>query len=417
LGQAKRLNRLDTILIADFINHTGDAIFDETLKQALSMELTQSPFLRIASDLQVGEILQRMGRSPRDGLTPELAAEICLRIGGKAFLVGTISTLGSRYIVGVEALGCTNGETLAAAQAQAENKEDVLNALGKVASQIRAKVGESLPSLQKYDFPVNATTQSLEALKVFSIGLKTEHDSGPNQAIPFYQQAIQLDPDFALAYATLGRAYEDFGQDEEAVRNYAQAFQLRDRLSEREKYFVTTLYYETVPGDLEKAKEAGELWVATYPRDGYAREKLGTVYSDLGELERAFYQCREALQLDPESDINVFNMVAGASNLGKLSESKQILESAQSHGLDGEPIHLALYELAFQEGDSAEMEWQLAWGTGKAGAEEMLLAVHSQTEAYFGKIRKARELSERVTELAKETKREKWQQTIKTSLL
>jgi len=395
----ERLSEQGTIVIADFTNTTGDPVFDETLKQALSIEFTQSPFLRVASDLQVAEVLRRMGRSPRDVLTREMTSEVCLRMGGKAFIAGSISALGSRYLVGVEALSCGNGQILAAAQEQAENKGDVLRAVAKVTSQIRAKVGESLPSLQKYDFPVNATTTSLEALKAFSMGLKAEHESGPLDAIPFYKEAIQLDPDFALAYATLGRAYEDYGQDEEAVRNYSEAFRLRDRLSEREKYFITTLYYETVPGDLAKAKEAGESWAATYPRDTYAREKLATVYGDLGD-ENFYTQSREALRLDPDSEVNVFNAVLGAITMGRLNEAEGILETSKSKGEYGQGIHSALYLLAFQRREFAQMERQLAWAIGKPGAEEILFAPHSNTQAYFGKIRNARDLSKRATESA-----------------
>jgi eukaryotic-like serine/threonine-protein kinase len=398
--RANGLSEQDTIVIADFTNNTGDPVFDESLTQALSIELTQSPFLKVASGLQVGEILRRMGRSTQEPLTRELSSEICLRMGGKAFLSSSISALGSRYIVGVEALSCSNGQTLAAAQAQAENKEDVLKVIGEVASQIRVKIGESLPSIQKYDFPVNATTTSLEALKAFSMGLKAERESGPLTAIPFYQEAIQRDPDFALAYATLGRAYEDFGQDEEAVRNYSEAFRLRDRLSEREKHFVTTLYYETVPGSLSKAKEAGELWIATYPRDTYGREKLGTVYSDLGELRKADDQFREALRLDPESEVNAFNAVLGAINVGRLDEADRILQTAKSKGADGEALHVAQYLLAFQRREVAEMEKQVAWALGKPGTEEILLAPHSETQAYLGKIRDAGDFSKRATESA-----------------
>jgi tetratricopeptide (TPR) repeat protein len=244
------------------VNKTGDPIFDETMKQALSMQLTQSPFLTVASDLQVQEVLRRMGRSPTKPITRGLAVEICQRIGGKAILAGTISTLGGHYILGLEALGCSNGEILAVSQAETENKEGVLKTVSQVASGIRSKLGESLPSLERYDFPVNATTNSLEALKAFSMGLSAERTAGVAASIPFYQHAIQLDHNFALAYTVLGRAYEDYAEDEKAMRNYERAYRLRNRLSEREKYFLATLYNETVTGDLEKAKQAGELWAA-----------------------------------------------------------------------------------------------------------------------------------------------------------
>jgi len=404
VAATSRLTDKDTVVLSDFANKTDDPVFDETLKQGLLMELTQSPFLTVASDLQVDEILRRMGRTPRDLLTRELASEACLRMGGKAILAGSISAFGTHYILGLEALGCSNGETLAVGQAEAENKEGVLKALGRVASLVRVKVGESLPSLEKYDFPVNATTNSLEALKAFSMGLKAERNAGVTASIPFYQHAIRLDHKFALAYAVLGRAYEDFGEDSKAMHNFDRAFQLKNRLSEREKYFLTTLYNETVTGDLEKAKEAGELWTATYPRDGYAREKLATVYADLGAMQEAYDQARQALQLNPESGVNVFNMVEAAISFNRLDEAVRVLQTAESQGLDGEEIHESSYQLAFQRSDTAEMERQVRWGIGKPGVEEYLLTLHLQTQAYLGRMRTARELSDQVTEWAKRGK-------------
>jgi DNA-binding winged helix-turn-helix (wHTH) protein len=390
-----KLTEKDIVVLADFENKAHDPVFDYALKQGLSVELTQSPFFNVASDVQVGEILRRMGRSRHDRLTLDVGKEVCSRIGGKAILAGSISTLGKQYVVGLQAISCADGEILAAAQTSAANKESVLKALDSVTSQVRGRLGETLPSLERYNFPIAATTKSLEALKAFSSGLKTERDYGPNGAIPFYRYAIQLDPDFALAYATLGRAYEDFGEDDQAVRNYARAFELRDRLSEREKYFISTLYYESVPGDLQKAKEVGELWTSTYPRDEYAREKLATVYNDLGETEKAYDHAREALRLDPESEINVFNAAFGAITLDRMDEASRILQTAQSQGLDGEAIHLILYPFAFRRGDTAGMERQVAWSIGKAGLEADLLCQHSETEAYYGRFREAQELSRR----------------------
>jgi len=307
-----KLTEKDTIVLADFVNTTGDAVFDDALKQALSVVLTQSPFLNVASDVQVSEMFRRMGRTPNDQLTREVAREVCLRLGGKAILIGSISSLGSHYVVGLQALGCASGDLLATGQAEAANKESVLRALDGVASQVRGKVGESLSSLEKYDFPVDTTTKSLEALKAFSMGQRALRENGEFYAIPFFRQAIQLDPDFALAYATLGRAYEDVGEDSEAVEDFTTAYNLRNRLSERERYYITTLYSETVTGDMERAKETGELWTQVYPRDGVAREKLGTVYGELGEIEKANMQLQEALRLDPDSTINVFNSVMTA---------------------------------------------------------------------------------------------------------
>ena len=398
--QARRLTDKDTIVLADFTNTTGDTIFDETLKQALSVELTQSPFLNLTSDLKVREMLRRTGRSPNAPLTHEVAREVCLRLGGKAILAGSISSMGSHYVVGLQVLGCASGDILAASQVEAANKESVLKAVDGVASQVRSKIGESLSSVQKYDFPLDITTKSLEALKAFSIGLRALRESGEGEAIPFFQDAIQLDPEFALAYVTLGRAYEDVGEDNEAMDDFSKAFALRDRLSERERYYITTLYNETVTGDMERAKEAGELWTQAYPRDGIAREKLATVYSELGEVDKANMQAQEALRLDPDSIINVSNAIVGAASLNRLDEAQRILEAAQARGLDGPVIHETIYPLAFLRGDRAEMERQVAWAAGKGDTEYLLFSEHSDTEAYYGRLRKARDLSRRAVESA-----------------
>jgi len=398
--KAHALTDRDTIVLADFTNTTGDPVFDDTLKQALSVELTQSPFLNVASDLKVSEVLGRMGRSPNDPLTREVAREACLRLGGKAILAGSISSMGSHYVVGLQVLGCGNGDILAASQVEAANKEGVLKAVNGVASQVRGKVGESLSSLEKYDFPVDTTTKSLAALKAFSLGLRASRERGEGEAIPFFRDAIQLDPEFALAHVTLGRAYEDLGEDNEAVNHFTKAFELRDRLSEREKYYITTLYNETVTGDMERAKETGELWTHAYPRDGVAREKLATLYNELGEVEKANLQAQEALRLDPDSTINVFNAAVGVAALNRLDETERILEAAQARGLDGPTIHDATYLLAFLHGDRAEMERQIAWAASQGDTEYFLFSQHSDTEAYYGQIRKARDLSRRALESA-----------------
>jgi eukaryotic-like serine/threonine-protein kinase len=398
--QTRRLTDRDTIVLADFTNTTGDAIFDETLKQALSVELMQSPFLNLASDLKVSEMLRRMGHSPSDPLPREVAREVCLRLGGKAILAGSISSLGSHYRVGLQALGCASGDILAASQVEAANKESVLKAVDGVASQVRGKLGETLSSLAKYDFPVDTTTRSLEALKAFSMGLRASRERGEGEAIPFFRDALQLDPEFALAHVTLGRAYVDAGEVNEAVAHFTKAFGLRDRLSEREKYYITTLYNETVTGDMERAKEAGELWTQAYPRDGVAREKLATVYGELGELEKSNMQAQEALRLDPDSTVNVFNAVAGVIALDRLDEGRRILEAAQARGLDGPDIHDSTYPLAFLRGDRVEMERQVAWAASKGNTAYLVFAEHSDTEAYYGQLRKAQDLSRRAVESA-----------------
>lgn len=391
----------DMIVLTDFANKTGDSVFDETLKQALSMELTQSPNLNVASSLQMQEALRRMNREPNAVITREVGAEVCSRMSGKALIAGTITKLGSDYVIGLEALECESGSTLGLAQAEAESKEGVLKAMDQAASQLRGKLGESLPNLQRYSFPLNATTGSLEALKAFSMGLKAEQEKHPVEGIPYYKEAVRLDKNFGLAYAVLGRAYEDIGEDEQATANYIQAYKLRDRLSERELYFITTLYEETVTGNLEKAREAGELWVETYPRDGFAREKLGTVYDDLGAMDKSVEQGQEALRLNPNSEVNVFNAVAGLITVNRIDEANQVLRSAQSRGLNGPAILAALYQTAFYRQDMPEMERLVARASGDAAMEAMMLTMHSQTQAFFGQIRKARELTARSIESAK----------------
>jgi eukaryotic-like serine/threonine-protein kinase len=397
-ARAKTTNRLsarDTIVVADFVNNAGDPIFDETLKQALSVQLTQSPFLNVASDLKVSEVLGRMGRPANTELSGETAREVCLRLGGKAILAGSISSLGSHYLVGLQALGCASGDILAASQMEAPNKEGVLKALDGAAAQVRGKVGESMASLEKYDFPADATTKSLEALKAFSLGVKELREHGEGEAIPFLRQATEIDGDFALAYATLGRAYEDVGEDNAAAEDFGKAFQLRDRLSERERYYVTTMYNETVTGDLQKAQESGELWVRAYPRDGIAREKLGTIYGELGDLGKAQAEFAEALRLDPESTINVSNSVMVEASLEQTNSAEQLLQGAKERGVDGAPIHQATYALAFLRGDRVEMEREVAWSHGKAITEEDMLSQHADSEAFSGHMRKAADLSKR----------------------
>jgi DNA-binding winged helix-turn-helix (wHTH) protein/Tfp pilus assembly protein PilF len=398
--KTRRLTDKDTIVLADFTNTTGDAIFDETMNQALSVELTQSPFLNLASDLKVSEMLRRMGHSPTDPLTREVAREVCLRLGGKAILVGSISSLGSHYVVGLQALGCANGDLLAASQVEAANKESVLKALDGVASQVRGKVGETLSSFEKYDLPLDATTKSLEALKAFSLGLRASRERGEAEAIPYFRDAIQLDPEFALAHVTLGRAYEDVGEDQKAVDHFTKAFEFRDHLSERERYYITTLYHESVTGDMIRAKEAGELWTRDYPRDGIAREKLATVYGELGEIEKANIQAQEALRLDPDSTINVFNAITGVTSLNRLDQAAQILDSARARGVHGPGIRDSTYSLAFLRGDRAEMERVVARATEQGDMEYVVFSEHSDSEAYYGRLRKARELSRRAVESA-----------------
>ena len=246
---ATPLTQKDSIVLADFDNKTGDPVFDDALKQALAVQLGQSPFLNILSDRRVEETLRLMGRPATERITREMARELCIRTGSKAFLVGSISNLGGQYVLGVDAIGCSNGDTLAQEQEQAATKQEVLKALGTAASSLRAKLGESLATVQKFDVPVEATTPSLEALKAFSMGITTFRTKGNAEAIPFYKRAIELDPNFAVAYASLGVTFSNLGQANLGAENIKKAYELRGRVSEREKYRISALYYDTVTGE------------------------------------------------------------------------------------------------------------------------------------------------------------------------
>jgi eukaryotic-like serine/threonine-protein kinase len=266
-AKATTLTEKDTVVLADFDNTTGDAVFDDALKQALGVELGQSPFLNILSDRKVAQTLKLMGRPSTDRITREVAAELCLRTGSKAFILGSISNLGGQYVIGIDAIGCSTGDTLAREQEQAAGKQDVLKTLDSAASKLRTQLGESLASVQKFDIPVEATTPSLEALKAFSLGLSTFRAKGNADAIPFYKRAIELDPNFAVAYASLGVTYSNLGQASLAAENLKKAYDLRDRVSEREKYRITSAYYELVTGEIEQATQVYEMWAKSYPQD------------------------------------------------------------------------------------------------------------------------------------------------------
>jgi len=279
-----KLTEKDTIVVADFDNKTGDGVFDDALKQALAVELEQSPFLNVLSERKVSEALQMMGHPANYRLTLDVGRELCLRTGSKALLGGTISSLGSHYLIDLNAVACSTGDTLAKEQAEATSKEDVLKALSRASSNLRSKLGESLASVQKFDVPVEATTSSLEALKNYSMGLKTRHDTGAAPSIPFMQKAIELDPNFPMAYASLAETQYNLQQVSLAQENAAKAYQLRNRASEREKLAISATYF-AVMGEVEKSVQTLELWAATYPRDVFPHARLGATYGGIGRLD------------------------------------------------------------------------------------------------------------------------------------
>src|SRR5229473_265865 len=393
------LTEKDMIVLADFDNTTGDAVFDGALKQALAVQLGQSPFLNILSDRRVGETLRLMGRPASDRITQDVARELCVRTGSKAILLGSISNLGGQYVIGVDAIGRSSGDTLAKEQEEAASKQDVLKALGKAASSLRGKLGESLATIQKFDVPVEATTPSLEALKAFSMGITTSRTKGNAESIPFYKRALELDPKLAVAYVSLGVAYANLGQAGLAGENIKKAYDLREQVSEREKYRISSMYYQLVTGELEQASQVYELWAKSYPQDSVPPVALGYIYTNLGQYEKAVTRTQEGLRLEP-SLTGYSNLVGDYLALNRLDDAKKVIEQAQERKLEGDLLHWGIYQLAFLKGDAAEMERQVAWAAGRPGTEDLLLSFQSDSEAYNGRLVKARDFSRRAVDAA-----------------
>jgi eukaryotic-like serine/threonine-protein kinase len=396
-----KLTNKDTIVLADFTNTTGDAVFDDTLKQALAVDLGQSPFLNILSEEKVRQTLRQMTRSPSDRLTQGLAREVCQRAGSKAYLAGSIAALGTQYVIGLEALNCGSGDVLAREQVTAAGKEQVLPTLGQAAAKLRNEVGESLSTVQKFDVPLEqATTNSLEALKAYTLGRKTYREKGDAEAIRFNKHAIELDPNFALAYDSLGINYYNLNQPSLGADYLSKAFELRDHVTEREKFHVTAHYYSLATGELEKAIQTLELWIQVYLRDFVAYSNLGTGHMILGQYEKAASETREALRLEPNNVVSYDNLGEIYLALNRFDEARTATEEEQGRKLDSIPLHLNLYALAFFQGNVAAMRQQADWAVGKPGAEDQMLSLESDTEAWSGRLGKARELSRQAVESA-----------------
>jgi serine/threonine protein kinase/tetratricopeptide (TPR) repeat protein len=395
-----RLTDKDTIVLSDFDNKTGDAVFDDTLKQGLSVQLEQSPFLALVSDRKVNETLKLMGRPAGDRLTPEVTREVCQRTGSKAMLAGSIAGLGSQYVIGLKAVNCDTGDVLAEAQEQAAGKEAVLKALDAAAVSLRGKLGESLSSVQKYATPVEeATTPSLEALKAYSMAIKKLTTEGDAASVPSLTRATELDSNFALAYAHLGNLYANLNQATRGMEPIRRAYELRGRVSERERLYIESCYYSRVTGEMEKAAQVCELWKQTYPRDVTPYLWLGNFYQILGRYEKGLQESREALRLQPNSVSSYANLANTDLILNRVEEAQQILSQAQARGLSSPAMQVFLYRLAFLRGDLAEMERRVAAAAGQP-AEDHLLAQQADTEAYHGRLAKARELTRRTVDAA-----------------
>jgi serine/threonine protein kinase/predicted Zn-dependent protease len=387
----------DTVVLTDFTNTTGDPVFDETLKQALAVQLGQSPFLNIISEQKLAEALRLMGRQPSDRVSGEVARQLCVRTGSKAIVSGSISNLGDEYVVALSAVGCTSGDTLAQEQQEAGTKQEVLKALGKAASSLRGKLGESLASIQKFDVPLEATTASLEALKAFSMGAAIGGTKGDAESIPFLKRAIELDPNLALAYLYLGNAYGNLGQEKLHTENIKKAYALSARVSERERYKISALYF-WLSGDLEQVSQLFEMWGKSYPKEVTPPADLAVIGVSLGQYEKAVTYTLDALRLEPNRTVAYSNLAQCYLALNRLDDAKKAIEQARGRTLETDFIHLPEYELAFLTGDAAEMERQLAWAAGKPGMEDLLLSFQSDTEAYYGRLAKARDFSRRAVD-------------------
>jgi serine/threonine protein kinase/tetratricopeptide (TPR) repeat protein len=396
-----RLTDKDTIVLSDFDNKTGDSVFDDTLKQGLSVQLEQSPFLDLLSERKVNEALKLMGRPAGDRLTPGVTREVCLRTGSKAMLTGSIAGLGSQYVIGLKAVSCNTGDVLAEAQEQAAGKEAVLKALDAAAVSLRGKLGESLSSVQKYATPVEeATTPSLEALKAYSLGVKTEYAKGLTAGLPFYKRAVEIDPNFAMAYSGMSNVYWALNEVGQGAENIRKAYELREKVSERERFAIEADYFVFATGELEKAAQTLELWQQTYPRDYFPYRRLGNISATLGNWEKALEVFREALRLEPNMVANYLNLAQTYVILNRLDEAEAVYKQAEERKLEDELMLQNRYQLAFLKGNAAQMAQLVSAAMGKPGFEDLLLAAQADTEGWYGKLKNAHELTRRAMDSA-----------------
>jgi eukaryotic-like serine/threonine-protein kinase len=395
-----KLTEKDTVVLADFANSTGDSVFDDTLKQALAVNLGQSPFLNIVSDDKVHQTLQMMGQQATEHISSDLAKEICQRVGAKASITGSISGLGTQYVISLKAVNCANGDALARQQGEAASKERILAALGDAASKLRSDLGESLSSVRKYDAPLEeATTTSLEALKAFSMAHQVSRDKGTSEGIPFLKHAVELDPNFAMAYTSLSTSYYNLNQIDLAIASVKKAFELRDRVTERERSHITTLYYDIATGETEKATEGYKQWMQTYPRDGVVHANLADEFMIAGRYHEAVDAERTNTSADA-SVVDYLNLVASYIALNRFDEAQAAVEEAFTRKLDDPVLHENIYSLAFLRGDTAAMEREVSLSTGKPGWEDLILSMHSNTAAVHGHLNNARSLSRRAATAA-----------------
>jgi serine/threonine protein kinase/tetratricopeptide (TPR) repeat protein len=397
-----KLTDKDTLVLADFTNTTGDTVFDGTLRQALSAQLEQSPFLNLLSDSRIAQTLSLMAQPKDARVTHELAREVCQRTASAAALQGSIAQIGTEYLLTLKAVNCSNGEPLTSTTAQAHDKNHILDAVGEMAAAMRGKLGESLASVQKYDAPAeNVTTPSLEALQAYSLGYKAQVVKNDYAAaILFFQRAISLDPNFAMAYARLASNYFNLNQTVLAAEASRKAFELRERVSEREKFYIASHYGHFVTGNLEEARKSYELWAQTYPRDSSPSNNLAVIYNNLGDYASTLARAQQTLRMNPGSGISYSNLVTAYLSVNRLDEARSTAEEAKSRNLDSPLNHANLYLVDFLQHDAAGMEREANQLMGKPGYEDVALYYQSETAACGGQFSKAKELSQRAVESA-----------------
>jgi DNA-binding winged helix-turn-helix (wHTH) protein/Tfp pilus assembly protein PilF len=404
LRKTPKLTDRDTIVLAEFANTTGDPVFDRTLRQGLAVQLEQSPFLRLISEERIRQTLRLMGQQPDARLTPEFAREICERTASTAVLEGMIASLGSQYVLSLRATNCRTGDILDDEQAQAARKEDVLNALGQIANKFRARVGESPASVKQHDTPLpEATTSSLGALKAYSAAWQAQATGGSGAAIPHFKRAIEIDPKFALAYAALGRMYDDLGEPELSAENTTKAYELRDRVSDREKFFIGASHDLEVTGRFATAEQTCKLWSQTYPRDPIPHAFLsGDVYPTMGNYERATEEANQVIALDPDFVVGYWNLAYAYEYLGQLGEAENTVRRAAERKLEIPDFLVQRYDIAFLKGDKTAMQQAVVSAGVKSGAEDWISDHEALVLAYAGQLRQSRAMSQRAEELAEQ---------------
>ncbi|MDR3746909.1 MAG: hypothetical protein P4M04_01930, partial [Acidobacteriota bacterium] len=404
LHRTPKLTDKDTIVLADFTNTTGDSVFDGTLRQGLAVQLGQSPFLSLVSDQRIQQTLRLMGQPADARLSPEIAREICERTASTAVLDGSIASLGSQYVLGLRARDCRTGDVLAEEQVETARKEDVLNALGQIASKFRTRVGESLTTVEKHNTPLEvATTSSLEALKAYSTAMRVSQSTGAADAVPHFKRAVEIDPQFATAYASMGLQYSNIGESVLSIESTSKAYQLRDRASDRERFFITTLYDRQVTGNLEKEQQTLQLWAQTYPRDRDAHGLLsGFASQGSGQYEKSIEQGNIALGIDPDLVFGYENVAFSYFYLDRWAETEQAIQKASKYKDELPELLMLRYYLAFINGDTAGMDRVAGLARGKPGVEDSMLHAESLVEARSGRLQAAVRMSRRALDMAQQ---------------